>query len=352
VTIYQEKIKSILIIRMSAIGDIILSSPVIDSLREYFPEARLDYLIKKEHESLVKYHPGLDNVIAFSKNDGLRGLNKLVRQFRADRYDLIVDLHGTLRSTYIRFVSPGIMNRVYRKNSIERRILRWSEINLMDNAPRVCDRYYTALEDFGIARNGKKPKIYIDENSKSSIRKILDGQKKEPAEKYLAISPGASYQTKRWPSKYFTEAASDIALEKDLKVLLLGGGSDRKISEKIADELSEKGLLGEDLSGRLSLLESAAAISMSELLITNDSGLMHIADATGTPLVAIFGPTSKELGFYPIGEKAVVIEIFGLSCRPCSLHGDKTCPKIHHHCMEQITPKEVYQAAISLLSHD
>ena len=337
---------------MSAIGDIILSLPVIDSLRENFPEARLDYLIKEEHEPLVKFHPGIDNVIAFSKKDGFTGLNKLVKKIRNDRYDLIVDLHGTLRSTYIRWFAPGLMNRVYRKNSMERNLLKWFQINLLGEAACVCDRYYTALEDFGIARSGKRPKIYIDEASKNTVKDILEIKEKETDNQYITVAPGASYQTKRWPSKYFTKASLSIAEQKGLKVILLGGGSDTGISAEIAASLKESGISVQDLTGRLTLLESAAAIDISRVLLTNDSGLMHIADATDTPLVAIFGPTSKELGFYPLGEKAKVVENNEISCRPCSLHGDKACPKIHHHCMEEIYPEEVSQTAISLLNHD
>jgi heptosyltransferase-2 len=104
-----------------------------------------------------------------------------------------------------------------------------------------------------------------------------------------------------------------------------------------------------DLAGRLSIIESAAVIRRASLLVTNDSGLMHAADALDTPLAAVFGPTSRELGFYPLGGRSRVVEKKDLDCRPCTLHGDKKCFRGHHRCMEEVSAEEVVAAAREVL---
>jgi lipopolysaccharide heptosyltransferase II len=341
------EIRRILVIRMSAIGDIILTLPVAGALAEHFPAARIDYLVKQEYQSLVANHPALRKVWAFDRAEGFPGLRRMTREIKNERYDLILDLHGTLRSHYVRRFGGARLVKTYRKLTLARLLLKWLGLNLLRNAEPVADRYFTALADFGIERQGRRAKLALDEGTVAQARETLRQSGLEPGAEYLVAAAAASYPTKRWPAARFAEAAFRLA-EGQRPVVLLGGGQERAVTAEIAHELDRRGLKAIDLAGRLAIMEAAAVIKDAWLVLANDSGLMHIADAMDRPLVAIFGPTSRELGFYPLGGNSRVVEKSGLPCRPCTLHGDPACPKGHHQCMEEIGVEEVVEAALKL----
>jgi heptosyltransferase-2 len=163
------------------------------------------------------------------------------------------------------------------------------------------------------------------------------------SERFLTVAPGASRPTKRWPVQGFIAAAGEAA-GPHLTVAVLGDDKDHEVAQRLVHGLSAAGTRAVDLTGRLSLLGSAAVIERARALLTNDSGLMHVADALDVPLAAVFGPTSRELGFFPSGPNARVIERTGLACRPCTLHGDQSCPRGHHACMLELAPDEVAEA--------
>ncbi len=337
----QMPIRKILVIRMSAIGDVVLTLPVIDALEDAFPEAEIHYLIKKEFAELVEGRRTPGEVIPFDRRDGLPGLLELVRLVRGERYDLLVDLHANLRSTAVRMLGGAWMKRAYRKRSLERMLLKNLRLNLLSGAPPVMDRYFTALEDFGLSRDGRRPALELSDAHRETAARAIEGL---PSGGLICLAPGAAHATKRWPEERFFEAAAALAGEGDA-VALLGGGSERAVTARVAGMLSGRGIAHVDLAGRLAIMESAAVIERSSVLLTNDSGLMHLADALSKPLAAIFGPTTKELGFTPAGPLAMVVERAGLECRPCSLHGDEQCPKGHHECMKEVSANEVVAAA-------
>jgi heptosyltransferase-2 len=159
---------------------------------------------------------------------------------------------------------------------------------------------------------------------------------------YITIAPGAKHFTKRWPADSYSQLIERLQQETNIPVVLVGGNDDVEVSKQILQQCPDGAAIS--VAGQLSIRETAALIGHSRLLITNDSGLMHVADALAVPLVAIFGSTVEELGFFPSSPKAIVIENRGLSCRPCSHIGRGRCPKEHFRCMLEISPFNIFRA--------
>lgn len=344
----SDRVGRILIVRFSAIGDIILTLPVVDALRERFPEARIDYLTSKEYLELLGKHPGLKRIWSFDRAQGFPELRRLARRLRQERYDLLVDLHYSLRSIYIRLFTGAFMTRSYRKLTFSRLLLRFARVNRLRNAPRVLDRYFTAVADFGLQPQGRRPRLHLSDRALEGAAQALLRAGVGPGRPLLVIAPGASHPTKRWPPPSFAAAAAALAAPGET-IALLGGSGDREVAAEVGRGLARAGLTALDLTDRLALAESAAVIGRARLVLTNDSGLMHVADALDRPLVAMFGPTSRELGFYPVGEKARVVEL-PLPCRPCSLHGSDLCPQNHHRCLRELPVEAVIRAAEEALA--
>jgi len=339
--------QKILIIRMSALGDIILTTPLLRAVAEEFPEAEIDFLTKKQFAEVLKYHPRLSRVLGFEPEQGFFGLLKLIRKLRAEKYDLVIDLHINPRSILVRYLSGARLQRRYFKRSLERRLLKWFRLNFLKNSQPVAERYFTALEDFGIFPDGRSPEIYFSERESEKARRIIGERADQPL---VGLAPGASRYTKRWPADRFAQLGEWLAQRLNAQIFILGGEQDVGVSNQVREMLTGKGIKSAlDLTGELNILETSALINELDLIISNDTALMHIATAVDTPVLAIFGPTSRELGFFPYSPKAQVIEL-DLKCRPCSLHGDKKCPKGHFECMLGISPEMVFEKAQKMLS--
>jgi len=343
------RIRRILFIRMSALGDIILTTPLIRAAKTAFPEAEIDFLLKKRYEELLWHHPLIHRAIGFDTSLGLAGLLRLIREIRKEDYDLVVDLQLNPRSVLVRYFSGAWMQRRCCKFSLERRILVRFGINLLKNAAPVAERYFTALEDFGVKPDGGGPEIYPSPADSEKAQQIVNDAGLS-GKRLIGLAPGASKFTKIWPANSFAAAGEKLARELKAGIVILGGCEEKVGAGEVFNRLKR---LGADpvlnLAGELSILQSAAVLRQLQFLISNDTALMHLATAVNTPVVAIFGPTTKEWGFFPYGPNAAVIEKSGLPCRPCSLHGDATCPEKHFRCMVEITPDQVVNAAMELL---
>jgi heptosyltransferase-2 len=158
------------------------------------------------------------------------------------------------------------------------------------------------------------------------------------------VAPGSIWATKRYP--YYSNVIDLVHEQFLIPVILMGGPGDMSLTRSIRDT-SVMRLV--DLAGQTDLLESAAIISKAKLVISNDSAPAHIAAAVGTPVVAIFGPTSPSFGFAPYSDRATVVEVGNIYCRPCTRHGSKRCPERHFECMKKLVPDQIIRAARSLL---
>jgi heptosyltransferase-2 len=343
--------QKILIIRLSSIGDILLATPLLRALRKKFPAARLDFVVKAEFAEVLRHHPAIDKVYELDAKGGWPALKALGRRLRSERYEAIFDIHKNFRSRYLTRAarSPRVFR--HRKLVFKRWLLVNAKINLLRNAPPIFQRYLDAAAPLGLAEaqplaDGRWLELFWREQDEQIAEEALRAQRWQPDQPLIGLAPGAGYFTKRWPAEYFGELAASL-IQRGHQIAILGGKQDVDLSKKI-EEIVEAALRCHarelpliNLAGALSLLVSAAVIKRCRLLVANDSGLMHIAEAVGTPLVALFGSTTRELGFFPQLQASRLIENATLTCRPCSHLGHHQCPRRHFRCMRDITPEEV-----------
>ena len=346
----MDPINKTLVIRFSSIGDIVLSSPLLRVLRSRFPASQIDFVTRKEYAELVRSNQNLNRTFEFNADGGFEALRKLKKTIREERYDLLIDLHDSLRSKYLRSIR-GPKRVVVDKRILERSMLVKLKKNVFKGVVSVVDRYVETLREFGIENDGKGLELHIPDEVLFGVAGKLASLQLHRFETVIALCPGARHFTKRWPADRFARVGAAFVQKLDAKVLLFGGAADEPLCKQIAWELNNQSGTerASSFAGQLGLLETAAAMQYCDVVITNDTGLMHIATAMQRKIVAIFGSTVKEFGFSPYDPAAVVIERTGLSCRPCSHIGRSECPEKHFRCMTEIDPEQVYARARDLV---
>ena len=334
--------EKILIIQTAFIGDVILTLPLLQSLRKNFPGARIDFLLVPRTSELLKNHPDVSEVIIYDKygaDSGVSGFFRLRKILSSVNYDVAFIPHRSLRSALLA-LSSGIKVRVgFDKSPFK---FLYTNVVHYDSKAHEIERNLSLLEAFGFKATSKLPRLYPSSEDKAYVDSILGGNSN-----LIGVAPGSIWNTKRWVEEGFIKVVTWFA-ENGHTVALVGGGEDFKLCERIKIKSGGKNIL--NLCGSLSLLQSAELIRRCKVLISNDSAPMHMAVAVGTPVVAIFGSTVPEFGFYPYGDGNAVVEVKGLDCRPCGIHGRKSCPKGHFKCMRLISPEEVFETAVSIAS--
>jgi heptosyltransferase-2 len=209
----------------------------------------------------------------------------------------------------------------------------------------IAERYLNAGKEAGITDDDMGLELFWNKNMEIFVKRTLNDNGISEKEKIFAIAPGAGFYTKRWPLEYYKTLIENILKYQQCKIVILGDENDKQQGTVLAE--CENVI---DLTGHFSLLQSAVMISKCKALISNDSGLMHMATAVKTPVLAIFGSTVKEFGFFPYRSKSIVVENVGLKCRPCSHIGRHTCPQGHFKCMQELTPEIVMEKFGELLN--
>ncbi len=326
---------NILIIRFSSIGDIVLTSAFIRQVRKTYPDAKIDFVIKKSFIPLIRYNPHINTIYGYDNSTKLNGLKLLRDKLKSNGYDFVFDLQNNFRSNYIlrafRHVKKGQMDKL----KIKRALLIYFKINRYDKILPVALRYLKTAEVANVKDDQQGLELFLGNTAPSLVN-----------ENYIAIAPGAAHATKRWPLQKFKMLIEMILENFNDKIILLGGKDDSGAFTSL--EISTKVI---NFTGRLELLDSAAIIKNARVLISNDSSLMHMATALGTPVLAIFGSTSEELGFFPFRGKSLVIQNNDLWCRPCTHIGRKRCPLGHFKCMKEIDAMEVYNGLQKLINN-
>ncbi len=333
------------VFRLSSIGDIVLASPLLRVLRaKAGPGARIDFVVKQQYAELVRSCHHLSVVHELPEQAGFPELRALAMTLKKERYDLIVDLHDNVRTKYLRNVSSPREVVTVDKRLWKRWQLVHVKRNTYDAVVPVPERYFETLRDFGVSDDGKGLEIFIPDDIQSGVTARMSPLRLHTFPKVIALCPGARHFTKRWPADRYAALGGRAAVELKAKIFLFGGAEDAETCAGIAREIRKAA--GEnavtDFSGTLSLLETAAALGYADVVVTNDTGLMHIAASSQRPVVAIFGSTVKEFGFFPFGTRASVVERPEVPCRPCSHIGRDRCPKGHFHCMVKIDVGDVF----------
>lgn len=309
----------ILIIQTAFLGDVILSTSVVNSIKAQFPEAQVDLLVKKGNEHLVHGHPNIHRVFTFDKSRKWREIVRLVRANRATRYDFIVNLH--------RFASSGLIAVLSQTKTIgfdKNPLSRFYTVKLphpISKGIHEIDRNFTLIAALGV-KHLVKPSIVPSEDAMKNVREYQETP-------YVCFAPASVWATKQLPMEKWVE----LAEKQDHVIYLLGGPSDHSLCETIKTKIPGRTV---NLAGKLSLMESIALMKGAVRNYVNDSGPLHFASAVNAPVTAYFCSTVTDFGFGPLSDDSEVKEVTGLACRPCGLHGKKECPEGHFKCGKEL----------------
>jgi heptosyltransferase-2 len=324
-------LKKILVIQTASIGDAILATPLIEQLHLLFPDARIDFLVKKGQERLFDNHPFLHEILMWDKsNRKYRNLFSFAKKIRKNRYDLVINVQ--------RFASTGILTALsgaakrygFSKNPFSFTYTRSVEHPIGEGIHEV-ERNHTLIADLDHAPGNLKPKLYPSPE---------DFQKAEQIAKtgYYTISPGSLWFTKKFPPVKWIEFLKQVVGDND--ILFLGSKEDHSTCQQIIEESGYKKAI--NLAGTLSFLESAALMKNARMNFTNDSAPMHLASAVNAPVTAIFCSTIPSFGFGPLSDISFIVETEEkLNCKPCGLHGFRNCPEKHFKCATTIQPRQL-----------
>lgn len=311
----------ILIIQTAFLGDVILATPVLSELHRIFPHAKIDILVKKGNQSLLNNHPFLNEVIVLDKSNGKwKSIFTLIRRFRKTNYDLAINLHRFGSSGLITGLSGAKQKRGFSKNPFS--FLYSTSFNHeIGNGTHEVERNLSTISDLG-AVSIKRPELFPSEGD---FQAVSTYQKHT----YICMAPASVWFTKQLPANKWVDLIATLPNE---TIYLLGGPGDSELCESILNKSSHGNVI--NLAGKLSLLQSAAIMKGASHCYVNDSGPLHIASSMNAPVTAFFCSTVPNFGFGPLSENAQVLEVSNLDCRPCGLHGHKSCPKGHFKCSE------------------
>ncbi len=333
VTVPAGGFRRIAVLRLSSLGDVVLTLPVVHALAAAWPEADLHYWVKEEYADVLRSDPAIRHVRPLER-DARRLEDVVSMSAELEDFDLIVDLHGNTRTRVLTFRQQA---PVLRANGYRLRRERWVRARWSRPAPlpHATARFALALAPLGIAVSGS-PRVLVEPQTEAWARARWEAF--ASARPRVALCPGARHATKRWPEARWV--ALDQALQQaGFARLVLSTPSEKRQLPRLAErvEASESSTwCCESLSRAAGLLGECA------VAVTHDSGLMHLAAARGRPVVAIFGSTSPVLGFAPVGEGHAVI-CRDLPCQPCTPHGRDRCPLGHLRCLTSIDVGEVLE---------
>jgi heptosyltransferase-2 len=322
-------LKKILVIQTASIGDVILATPVIEKLHRFYPEASIDMLVKKGMESLFTNHPFLHHVITWDKNRGkYQNLIRIFGRIRKERYDVVINIQRFALTGLLDAFSGAKIRIGFSKNPLSG-FFTTSIPHLFQEGMHEVERNLmltTGLTDTSFV----KPRLYPTPSDHARTASYKSGV-------YYTISPASLWFTKQYPLEKWVEFISYIPTQ--AKIYLLGSPSDKILCEEIIRHCSHPGCV--DLSGRLSFLESASLMKDARMNFTNDSAPLHIASAMNAPVTVIYCSTVPRFGFGPLSDDSGIVEAGELYCRPCGIHGYRSCPEKHFRCATQINVEQL-----------
>jgi heptosyltransferase-2 len=325
---------SILVVRFSSIGDLILTTPLLRALRSRYPAARIGFVVREDMADVLRHNPRINELITWRHGSSLL---QLARRLRQEPWTHRLDLHGSLRSRLLRHLVGGEWHG-YDKHRWRRRALIRSGGRKGGFLGPVAERYFEAAAGLDVVPDGGPAEVFTSSADERAAADFLTETGLGRSRGLVAIAPGAAHFTKRWPVEYWTSLTARLVERSD--VVVLGGPGDRDVAAAIA---AAGGPSAASAAGRFSLSGTAALLKRARVVAAGDTGVLHLATAVGTPVVGLYGPTVEQFGFFPYRARATVLQR-DLPCRPCTAHGGPACPLGHHRCMRDITPDEVAAA--------
>jgi ADP-heptose:LPS heptosyltransferase len=310
----------ILVVRFSSIGDIVLTSSVVRCLKNQLHHAQIHFLTKNQFTTLYEANPNVDKIFGLADN-----WDSLITELKAENYDCIIDLHNNLRTKRLK-ITLGKPSHSFPKRNVKKYLLTKFKWNLLSENEHVVHRYFKPTEKLGIRNDSLPNDFFIAEKNEIDLSATNLTPKN-----YLAIAIGAQFATKKLPfDKLLT-----ICDEVPFPIVLLGDKKDAAIADELILKSSNRELVS--YCGKLNIQQSASMVKQAKVVLTHDTGLMHIAACFELSIVTVWGNTTPIFGmsaYTPTRNDQVVnFEVSELSCRPCSKIGYTTCPKTHFNCM-------------------
>ena len=327
------KMASFLVIQTASIGDVILATPVIESIHASDPGHRIDFLLKRGCEGLFSGHPLLNDVLIWDKDQQkYKGLSKLKKDVAGRNYDVVINLHRFASSGCIAAFSGAAIRVGFDKNPFSfaytRKVKHRIDVSQGIHETRRNLMLIEGIVPECIAR----PRLYPRPEDEEVVKPYLQGS-------FITISPASLWYTKQWQEDRWAELIQ--VLPRHYTVYLLGGPADVSLCGRLADVSDGN---AEVLAGKLSLLQTAALMKSAVMNYTNDSAPMHLASAMNAPVAAVFCSTVPEFGFGPLSDCSYIIQAEEkLNCRPCGLHGQRSCPERHFKCSSSIQIQQLLQ---------
>lgn len=307
----------ILVIRFSSIGDIVLTTPVIRCLKKQVKACEIHYLTKKNYQSILIHNPHIDKLHLLSENE-----KETLHQLKRENFDLLIDLHHNLRTLRIKTFLK-VRSFSFPKLNVKKFVFVYFKKNILPKV-HVVDRYFETVKSLGVKNDQQGIDYFIPD------KEVVIPDEWGVQSPYIAVAIGAQFKTKRLPNEKLSEILKGI----NQPIVLLGGKEDEENGNLVVKQLSNQQVI--NLCGKLTLNQSASFVEKASVLLTHDTGLMHIASAFETPIVSVWGNTVPAFGMFPYRpneKKFSIHEVEGLSCRPCSKIGFQQCPKGHFKCM-------------------
>ena len=322
----------ILIIHTAFIGDIVLSTPLIKKIKDTYPDSDITYVTTPSGEAILKNNPHLNNIIVYDKrgeHKGISGVWQLGKRLRYENFNMVITPHRYLRSSILSWLSRSPIRKGY---DLASGSCLFTEKIKYDRTKHEVEK----LLSFVAPENKKRYEIELYPGEKEKMKG--DNLWKENLledKKVVVLAPGSKWFTKQWPVEYFNKLAESLKKLSNVRLIVVGG------KDEINLPIEKENII--DMRGKTSLLELADILSRADVVVTNDSSPIHIASAFKKPKIfALFGPTIEKFGFFPWSLNSKVFQVDGLKCRPCGIHGGKSCPEKHFKCMRDILPEEVF----------
>ncbi len=315
----------ILIIRFSSIGDIVLTTPVIRNLKLQGKSVELHYLTKVQYAGMLENNPYVDRVHTLGKS-----FDELIPELQAEQFDYIIDLHKNLRTLRVKR-KLKVKSFSFNKVNVEKFLVVNFKINRLPNI-HIVDRYMETIKPFVERNDMAGLDFFIPKKDEVDIKSLPDILHSG----YIAFAIGAQHSTKRLPD----DKIISICKKAERPIVLLGDNNDNIVARKV------EAAVGNNIynaCGKYNLNQSASFVNQAELVITHDTGLMHIAAALKKRIISVWGNTIPEFGMYPYlpDEGSEIVEVKNLKCRPCSKIGFNHCPKKHFRCMNDIDEETI-----------
>lgn len=346
--------KKVLVIQTAFLGDIVLTTSFLANLRRLAPNAEIRLLTTPVGAKVLEGNAQRITCLAYDKrgkDSGFSDFVRLARELRGWAPDVVFCLHRSLRSTLLAKLSGG---EAYGFHDGAGAVLLAHRVKRPGKVYEAEKNHAMLKAWAGEGANGLPlfPVLPVSESEKREADQLLAG-----VGRFVAFAPSSVWATKRWPAERFARVAELLWERKGLRTVIVGGkeAADVEAGSAIEEYFRQKGAsaaLPLNLAGKTGLGGLKAVLARASLLVANDTAPLHVAIAMGVPVVGVFGPTTRDLGFFPLAPegKSGVAELTGLDCRPCGLHGHHVCPRKHFRCMLELDPELVVKVAERLLS--